>query len=95
VAAVAAAQRPDLDQKMGDATTSAIEGLRTYALGRKRVGLDAVAQAMTQGMVCFEEWGLVPDPIRAQADRLLQEGALAVKLTGAGGGGYLVALWND
>lgn len=95
VAAVTAAGRSDLDQKMGDATVSAIEGLRTYSLGRKRVGLDAVAQAMTQGMLCFEEWGLVPAQISAQRDRLLQEGALAVKLTGAGGGGYLVALWND
>lgn len=95
VASVAAAQRPDLDRRMGDATQSAIEGLHAYALGRKRVGLDMVALAMTEGMLCFEEWGLVPPPIRSLADQLLSEGALAVKLTGAGGGGYLVALWND
>ena len=43
---------------------------------------------------CFEQWGLVTDSVLKHEKVLLDAGALAVKLTGSGGGGYVLSLWE-
>lgn len=43
---------------------------------------------------CFEQWGLVPEQVKQHQKILLEAGALAVKLTGSGGGGYVLSLWS-
>ncbi|MGE0616892.1 MAG: mevalonate kinase [Bacteriovoracia bacterium] len=86
-----------LDRQMKAATAEAIEGLQLFGRGgsedRAR-GLERVASAMSQGQGCYEGWGLVPDSVSALHAELKRQGALATKLTGAGGGGFLVALWD-
>jgi mevalonate kinase len=77
-----------LDSKMGEATQMAREALKDYSLS-------ALAQAMNQAQECFEAWGLVPNELIEQKNELLKQGALAVKLTGSGMGGFWVALWPD
>jgi galactokinase len=49
---------------------------------------------MDLGQSCFEEWELVPESFTVIEEKLKNEGALAVKLTGAGAGGFVVALWK-
>ena len=44
---------------------------------------------------CFEEWGLITDNVKRHQKILLESGALAVKLTGSGGGGYVLSLWKS
>jgi mevalonate kinase len=44
---------------------------------------------------CFEQWGLVPEQVKKHQTILLEAGALAVKLTGSGGGGYVLSLWSQ
>jgi mevalonate kinase len=44
---------------------------------------------------CFEQWGLITDAVKKHQDLLLEQGALAVKLTGSGGGGYVLSLWES
>ena len=44
---------------------------------------------------CFEQWGLVTESVRKHEKILLDSGALAVKLTGSGGGGYVLSLWEE
>lgn len=44
---------------------------------------------------CFEQWGLVTDSVLKHEKILLDAGALAVKLTGSGGGGYVLSLWES
>lgn len=44
---------------------------------------------------CFEQWNLVTDSVRHHQKQLLDQGALAVKLTGSGGGGYVLSLWEQ
>lgn len=44
---------------------------------------------------CFEQWGLVPEQVKTHQNILLEAGALAVKLTGSGGGGYVLSLWSQ
>lgn len=78
----------ETDRAMAEAAIWAAEALETGDLRR-------LADALRQGQRCFETWGLMPPAAQAQVQQLLADGALAVKLTGAGGGGFLVALWRS
>lgn len=44
---------------------------------------------------CFESWGLVPVEAQNHIDQLKKGGALACKMTGSGGGGYVLSLWQE
>lgn len=44
---------------------------------------------------CFKDWGLITPNMQAHIQKLYQRGALAVKPTGSGGGGYLLSLWKN
>lgn len=52
------------------------------------------AQAFEKAEECFEKWELVPENVRKHHKILKDSGAVAVKLTGSGGGGYVISLWN-
>jgi len=84
-----------VDDAMCAASRQAMEGLVQYDQGRTREGLNLIAQAMRQARECFYSWELVPGAAKRMEEDLLAQGALAVKLTGAGGGGMVVALWED
>ncbi|HPI41638.1 MAG TPA: hypothetical protein PLJ21_12590, partial [Pseudobdellovibrionaceae bacterium] len=56
------------------------------ALVQLKLGLDI-------GKKCFQDWGLVDQALENQMNLLLRQGALAVKPTGSGGGGYILSLW--
>ena len=43
---------------------------------------------------CFDRWKLVPDAVKKHRDFLTEHGAKASKLTGSGGGGYVLSLWE-
>lgn len=84
-----------VDEQMGKASRLAIEGLIQFDSGNHRLGLQGIQQAMQLARECFYSWELVPGKAKRMEEDLLRQGALAVKLTGAGGGGMLVALWPD
>ena len=87
-----------VDASMGAASRVAIEGLIRYDRGGaedRSIGLKLIASAMEQANDCFLEWGLVPSEVEKQQELLKKQGALATKLTGAGAGGMVVALWGD
>ena len=83
-----------LDEAMGSASRDATEGLLNYDAGNTTHGLKLIAQAMSKARECFYSWGLVPKEAEHLEEDLMAQGALAVKLTGAGGGGMIVALWE-
>ncbi len=83
------------DTLMGEATERAQEGLRAFDQGNKENGLKLLAEGMKKAQECFYAWNLVPKEALALEKNLYQQGALAVKITGAGGGGFLVALWGE
>ncbi|MGK5088118.1 hypothetical protein WDW86_11220 [Bdellovibrionota bacterium FG-2] len=78
-----------LDERMSEASRRIREGLSCVP-----VDLDQIALGMQTSQRCFEAWGLLPPEALALSRELLEKGALAVKLTGSGGGGFLVGLWE-
>jgi mevalonate kinase len=85
----------EIDEAMGLAVREAMEGLVHFERGQTERGLEHIAQGMNQAQQCFYSWMLIPGEARRLEENLLAQGALAVKITGAGGGGMLVALWKD
>lgn len=83
-----------IDEKMGASCRLATEGLVRYDSQPGGAALDQIARAMKLGQECFYSWQLVPGAAKRLEEDLFRQGALAVKLTGAGGGGMLVALWD-
>lgn len=49
--------------------------------------------ALNLAQSCFLDWGLVPNEAQKHIDLLTQAGALSCKMTGSGGGGYILSLW--
>lgn len=43
---------------------------------------------------CFDRWQLVPIEVKKHRKLLVDHGAKASKLTGSGGGGYVLSLWD-
>jgi len=83
-----------VDHEMKAASELAKTGLIHYHLENRKQGLSLLTKAMEKGRSCFYAWDLVPPEVQKLEDQLLNEGALAVKLTGAGAGGMVVALWS-
>ena len=44
---------------------------------------------------CFESWGLCDGAMGTHIKDLEEKGAVAVKPTGSGGGGYALSLWDQ
>jgi len=83
-----------LHQKMLNASTSAEEGLLLYSSGHLEKGEESIAHSMELCLECFYGWGLITDSINQKILELKALKPRAVKLTGAGLGGFLVALWR-
>jgi len=56
--------------------------------------LDLLAQAINSAQFCFKAWGLTTPALASHMELLHQAGAIAVKPTGSGGGGYVLSLWG-
>jgi mevalonate kinase len=84
-----------LDEQMSAASKLAREGLVRYNAHPSREALDMIASAMRHAQECFYSWQLIPPQAQKLQDELVAQGALATKITGAGDGGMIVALWDE
>ena len=80
------------DQLMATATATAREALLMTDIARARQQLQA---ALEQADRCFIAWQLYNPAMRQTKRQLLEAGALAVKPTGSGQGGFMLSLWQD
>jgi mevalonate kinase len=64
-------------------------------LQEKKISSERWIQAMQLAHACFYEWGLVNDAVRTHEEELLRLGAQAIKLTGSGGGGFMLSYWTE
>lgn len=56
--------------------------------------LTYLAHAINKAADCFMQWGLVSEGLQQHMNCLTAVGALAVKPTGSGGGGFVLSLWD-
>lgn len=83
------AQNVDSDmQKAVVQAQAALKDLGSQALHNLKEAIDTAEQ-------CFNTWGLVDGALSAHLCILKDQGALAVKPTGSGSGGYALSLWKD
>lgn len=85
---VTALQRPDLDLRMAAAVEQAAAALQNAD------GRPLLKAALDEGLEVFRAWNLVPTEVEAKIAELKRAGALAVKPTGSGDGGFLIALFE-
>ncbi len=85
-----------VDRAMDAASFQALKGLLNYGRGEEQAGLKAIAEGMRMALDCFgaSNWDLISGDEERLIRSLLNDGALAVKPTGAGGGGMALALWD-
>ncbi len=79
-----------------DLAVSALKNLLAQAQVQPAVSdLLSWSKAISQSNQCFEKWGLLTENVKQHQAKLIEAGALAVKLTGSGGGGYVLSLWQN
>jgi mevalonate kinase len=84
---------PDLAEKVDQQMKDAVQKFKKLLLGSHDTS--HWVQALEQAHDCYEQWGLVNEPVHTHANILLKSGALAIKLTGSGGGGYMLSYWKQ
>ena len=85
------AQAQHIDAQMNEAVQEA-----KFALEQATdKALEHLTQAINKAGLCFFKWGLVSESLQQHMNQLLELGALAVKPTGSGGGGFVLSLWKN
>jgi mevalonate kinase len=79
-----------VDQKMIQTTKNAIE---IFTDANSKPDFRKLIPVIEAGYECFLEWGLTKGAVDVHIEKLKSLGALAVKPTGSGGGGYVLSLW--
>lgn len=78
-----------IDIQMAEATRLAIESLT------QNKSLSDLVKAIDLANKCFFEWGLISPELDQHMSELKKMGALAVKPTGSGLGGFALSLWKS
>lgn len=80
--------KPEVDEFMHKATKLAYKSW-------KQKNVSMLADSINMANDCFVEWGLVTSNLEKHMIDLIRQGAIAVKPTGAGGGGSVISLWHE
>lgn len=78
-----------IDQQMAQSYSLALAALKQ----NEQQGLQELVAAVDLAANCFDQWGLYSAELKAHTDTLKANGALAVKPTGSGEGGFVMSLW--
>lgn len=81
----------ELDRRMSAAVNDCERALAVPADEGQRL----LIAAMNVANDCFKAWGLSEGAVGDHLGELTAAGAVAVKPTGSGGGGYVLSLWSD
>ncbi|HBI21591.1 MAG TPA: mevalonate kinase [Legionella sp.] len=84
-----AAHAEAIDHQMRDSVCCARAALEDKSPSSR----EKLAAAIHSAADCFQQWGLVTPRLQHHMQTLRDNGALAVKPTGSGGGGYVMSLW--
>lgn len=88
-------ENPEKAKEIDEAMKSSVS-LAKHALSLSQsAGLPLLKEAIEQAASAFSQWNLVSLSLRQHMDELMKAGALAVKPTGSGNGGYVLSLWPN
>ena len=82
-------------EAIDDRMLSAVELAQKSLALNEAEGLTMLEEAIRKASSCFEDWGLCFGELSKHISDLRSAGALAVKPTGSGGGGYVLSLWKS
>lgn len=85
-------QNPDLGRELDKQMQKAVE---KCLLAFKDHDSSKLVDGMNLAQKTFNSWGLIDSQSQSVCDQLLSQGALSVKMTGSGLGGYVLALWSQ
>ncbi len=91
------AKAEDLDRRMAEAVSLSLKALfeQTMDSTTDVLRMKHLRQAIDLAYSCFLDWGLCEGLCGQHMEELKRKGAIAVKPTGSGGGGYVVSLWES
>lgn len=90
-----AAANPELAARIDEQMKEAVLMAEKALLDDSQNGLETLAKAIEKARDCFEKWGLAGGESGAHMASLIEHGALAVKPTGSGNGGFVLSLWRQ
>ena len=79
-----------IDEQMKNATSLCKSAL----IENSNQSLDVLKNALDLGSDCFSQWGLITPALKFHMQELKAAGAVAMKPTGSGGGGFVLSLWD-
>ncbi|GIL17340.1 MAG: mevalonate kinase [Oligoflexia bacterium] len=85
---------PSIGNQIDDDMRKAVLMAREALLLDEKTGLALLKQSMDLAHSCFVRWGLVEGVPGQHLQWLRDQGAIAVKPTGSGNGGYCLSLWS-
>ena len=80
-----------IDEDMKNATAKAEASL----IEKSETSIAELASAIDLANSCFERWGLAGGQVAKHMSALRAAGAVAIKPTGSGDGGYVLSLWKN
>ena len=81
----------DLDKQMFQSVSLCLKAQKEKD---KKKSLSYLKEAFDLAKDCYESWGLITPHLKTHIQFLKDKGALAVKPTGGGLGGYVISLWE-
>lgn len=88
-------QTPELGQQLDNKMENCVQLAKKALELEERAGFPLLVQAINQARECFSAWELTGSAIETHMNELQQAGAVAVKPTGSGDGGYVLSLWRE
>lgn len=87
-------KNPHIAQSIDEDMHQSVELAHQALTSQDSQRLSWLIESMNLACDCFNAWGLMTPNIQHHIQQLKSQGALAVKPTGSGGGGYLLSLWE-
>lgn len=87
-------EHPELSKSIDNEMRESVLMIEEAFKMDEKHGLPLLRSAILLANHCFEVWGLNIPELKQHFEQLYHMGAIAIKSTGAGGGGYVLSLWE-